>query len=180
MVAEWILRHISIGYFFDHPIKFGTEVSRGKSKERVAKNQGSHEFAGDLVVLVDSTSASASEVFARVMQIEKRGKVIGDATSGKVMTAQLFGIAATRLYTFSVSRIEVTVADLVMSDGQRLEGKGVVPDVPIVPTGRALAEKADPILAYAAKMEGAQLSAEDAGKFYFITRPPEPHAEGNP
>lgn len=169
-----------IGYFFDHPVKLGTEVSRRKSKERIAKNQSGHEFRGDLVVLVDSTSASASEVFARVMQIEKRGKVIGDATSGKVMTGQLFALAAAvRLYTFSVFEIEVTVADLVMSDGQRLEGKGVVPDVPIVPTGRALAEKDDPILAYAANMEGAQLSAEDAGKFYFITRPPEPNAEGN-
>jgi len=169
-----------IGYFFDHPVNIGTEVSRGHSKPLIAKNQSSHEFGGDLIVLVDSRSASSSEMFARVMQIEKRGKVVGDVTAGMVMVARRFPLLTTRVGMATLFGVEVTVADLVMSDGQRLEGKGVVPDVAIVPTGRALAETRDPILAYAAKMDGVQLPPEDAGKFYFITRPPEPNPEENP
>lgn len=171
------LAHL-VGYFFDHPVKVGTTVSRGKTKDLIAKNQGSHRFEGDLVVLVDSESASASEVFARVMQIENRGKVIGDITTGAVMAAESFPLTTARLDTFSVSEIEVTVSDLVMSDGQRLEGKGVVPDVLIVPTSLALVKMVDPTLSHAANLlGGGQLSADDAGKFYFIRRPPEPQAK---
>jgi len=173
-------------YFFDHAIKIGTEVSRGKSKERIAKSRKDGGFGGDLAVLVDSKSASASELFARVVQIEKRGKVIGDVTAGKVMEGQLFRLATARgalafgFGAFSAFGVEVTVADLVMSDGQRLEGKGVIPDVVIGPTDRALAEGADPILAQAVAAYGSRLSPEGAGKFHFITRVPEPGEEPTP
>lgn len=57
-----------------------------------------------------------------------------------------------------------------MSDGQSLEGIGVVPDKTIGPTGQALAEGTDPVLAYAATMFGAQLTPEQAGRLYFIKR----------
>jgi C-terminal processing protease CtpA/Prc len=162
-------------YFFDHDVKIGTEIRRNKRKDRMAKGRGGRAFTGQLLVLVDSASASASEIFARVIQIEKRGKIIGDVTGGKVMEATLVNLAAARgLATYCFFAIEVTVADLVMSDGHRLEGAGVVPDIALGPTGRALAEKTDPLLAYAASLFGAQISEEDAGKYYFIRPVPEP------
>ena len=169
-----------IGYFFDHDVRIGTEIRRNKRKDLIARSPGDRVFKGELLVLVDNNSASASEIFARVVQIEKRGKVIGDITAGKVMAAVFLNLASVRgVATISVFGIEVTIADLLMNDGKRLEGVGVVPDLALGPTGRALAQKSDPVLAYAISAFGVRISEEEAGKYYFIRPVPEPGEESD-
>jgi len=162
------------GYFFDHDVKIGNEIGRKKSVERIAKSRKTKAFKGKLVVLIDSRSASASEIFARVIQIEKRGQVVGDASAGAVMTSLLYSLDTIHGYreTF-YGGMNLTVGDLVMSDGHTLEGTGVVPDIRSVPNGPNLAERSDPTLAFAASLFGARLSKEEAGKFYFIASVPE-------
>lgn len=164
-------------YFFDRDVKIGDEVQRKKTKERFAKSLKEKVFGGDLIVLIDSKSASASEVFARVIQIEKRGKVVGDVSAGAVMTSRIYpmskesgGWSYATWYTFGAN---VTVGDLIMSDGGRLEGVGVIPDKVVGPTATALFQKDDPVLAYAASLLGTELSPEKAKEFYFITNKPE-------
>lgn len=165
------------GHFFDREVKIADFVMRDKIKERIAKPQKGRIFAGEVSVLIDSNSASASEVFARVMQIEKRGKVVGDVSAGAVMTSNFITMANSRgvpgFETLSFFALNVTIADLIMSDGNRLENVGVIPDYPVGPTGSALLSKSDPILSYAASLFGSKISSEDAGKFYFITKKPE-------
>ena len=167
------------GYFFDHDVKIGDEVARKNTKEEIGRSHKGKAFLGELVVLIDSLSASAAEVLARVIQIEKRGQVIGDASAGAVMEARLYALDSFRggptwvSYSF-YGAVSVTVRDFVMKDGQRLEAKGVIPDLMRVPTSQALAEKTDPVLAYAAELFGVRISPEEAGKFYFITHVPEP------
>lgn len=117
------------GYFFDREVKIGNEIGRRHNVERFAKSRKAKAFKGKLVVLIDSRSASAAEVFARVIQLEKRGQVVGDTSAGAVMTSvgiSLDMIIGSRLSAYG--GMSVTVNDLVMSDGQRLEGTGVVPD----------------------------------------------------
>jgi len=160
------------GYFFDRDVKVADFVMRDKTKERIAKSQKGKVYKGELIVLIDSNSASASEIFSRVVQLEKRGKVVGDVSAGAVMTSIFIPMANTRgtpgFETYSLFSLNLTVADLIMSDGKRLEGVGVIPDYPLGPTGKALFEKSDPILAYAAGLLGAKITEKDAGKFYFL------------
>lgn len=153
------------GYFFDHDLTISTDKRRKESKPYIAKTRGGDMFKGNLIVLVDSDSASASEVFARLIQLEKRGQVIGDRTSGAVMTARGFdhqtGNGDVLYYGASV-----TVGDLLMSDGKSLENVGVTPDEVLQPTGKDLAAQRDPVLARACELAGAPISAEKAGTFF--------------
>jgi len=153
------------GYFFDHDVNIFDETFRKEKKTSKAKTRGSDMFKGDLFVMVDSESASASEIFARLIQIEKRGKVIGDRSSGAVMVARYFdhqsGVGSV-LYFGNM----VTVADAIMTDGKSLENVGVVPDLTLVPEGADLAGKRDPVLAQAAKLAGVTLDPEKAGSLF--------------
>jgi carboxyl-terminal processing protease len=167
------------GHFFDRPVKLGDEVQRKDVKERIAKSLKDKLFSGDLIVLIDSHSASAAEVFARVIQIEKRGKIVGDVSAGAVMTSRFYSFANSRgTWSFgkwSVFGVNVTVGDLIMSDGNRIEGIGVIPDKPVGPSAEALFQKDDPVLAYAASLYGTKLSAQQARQFHFITHRYENH-----
>ncbi len=160
------------GHFFDREIKIADMITRNKTSERFAKPVSDRQFKGELVVLVDSNSASASEVFARLIQIEKRGKIVGDVSAGAVMTSYNMSMAIDRgapgFQTITPFGLNLTVADLIMSDGNRLEKIGVVPDHPVGPTPFAIANKNDPILAYAVGLLGEKLSSEDAGKLEFL------------
>ena len=97
------------GYFFDRTVKIADFIMRTKTSERIAKLRKENVFKGDLVVLIDSNSASASEVFSRVIQLEKRGQVVGDVSAGKVMTSQFRtmvnrrGVPETKHFPFLVS-----------------------------------------------------------------------------
>jgi C-terminal processing protease CtpA/Prc len=163
-----------LGHFFERDVKIGNIITRDKTDERFAKTRGDRVFKGELVVLVDSRSASAAEMTARTLQIEKRAKIVGDVSAGAVMTSYSLGLfspsSALADEVISYVGMSVSIADVVMSDGTRLEKVGVIPDVPVIPTGMALNKKMDAVLAYAATLLGAELTPEKAGEFYFITR----------
>ena len=166
-----------VGYFFDHNVKVGDIVTRKKTTEEIAKSRKEKVFSGELIVLIDSDSASASEVFSRVIQIEKRGKIIGDVSAGAVMTSHVhylsIGHNTTSVGVFVACALNLTIGDFIMSDGNRLENVGVIPDYPVGPTSYALAKKTDPVLSFAASKLGAELTPEKAGEFYFMRQKPE-------
>lgn len=155
-----------VGNVFDHDVKIADRVGRKETKPQLAKTVGAgHVFTGKIIVLVDSGSASAAELFARVMQLEQRGMVIGDQSSGSVMEARGFGyqqgVDTVIPYGFSI-----TDADLIMKDGKSLEHVGVTPDEIILPTATDLANGRDPVLARAAEEAGYRLDPAEAGKMF--------------
>lgn len=157
-----------VGYFFDKDITLGEIKRRKESKPLKAKTRGDKVFKGQLVVLVDSESGSASELFARTIQLEKRGTVIGDRTAGAVMRSVyrpglLGDMSSGNMIPYGAS---ITDADFILTDGQSLERVGVTPDEILLPTADQLAAKLDPALARAAALVGAELSAEKAGTLF--------------
>jgi C-terminal processing protease CtpA/Prc len=154
-----------IGNFSDHDVTVGDIKRRKETKPLIAKTRGGAGFKGQLVILVDSDSASASEVFARVMQLEKRGTVLGDHTAGKVMRSRSYvhqmGVDTVVMYAASV-----TDADVIMSDGKSLEQVGVTPDETSMPTAENLRARQDPVLSRAAAILGVKLDPVAAGKLF--------------
>ena len=154
-----------IGNFFPDDIRVGDEKMRKETKEIIAKSGKKDAFDGKLVVLIDSKSASASEIFSRVIQLEKRGVIIGDTSAGAVMEARHFdyesGMDVVAFYGASI-----TMADIIMKDGKSLEKTGVRPDEKLIPTGKDLAVGRDVVLARAIALLGFKATPEEAGKMF--------------
>lgn len=156
-----------IGNVFDQDIKIGDMKRRNETKPWIAKTRGDKTFKGQLIVLVDSRSASASEIFARVVQLEKRGRVIGDRTAGAVMVSRVYphhtGVDQVAYYGVSV-----TDADILMTDGQSLEHVGITPDQLLLPSAANLAAQRDPVLFRAATLAGLNIEPEKIGALFPI------------
>lgn len=162
-----------LSFFFDREIKIANLVTKEKTESITTKVlDPSKQYKGEVSVLIDSQSASASEMTARVLQLEKRAKIYGDYSSGSVMTSITvpFRSVMSALSDAAIIRVgmSVTVADVVMRDGSRLEKTGVIPEEVLQPTGIALKKRMDAVLAYAAVKMGVELTPEQAGKYYFI------------
>ena len=151
--------------FFDKELKLGELKGRRSMRSPVARKRNS-PFAGRLIVLVDAESASASEVFARVVQLENRGLVYGDRSSGSVMLSRQLVSAVESLDGVIMYGLSVTEADLVMADGKSLERVGVTPDQVILPTSVDLRAGNDPVLAQAVTALGGTLDPSAAAKMF--------------
>jgi len=85
-------------------------------------------YTGPVVILVNATSASASELFAATMQAAGRATIVGEPSCGCL------------LGYLGYSRIpgggELAYSEIgfVMANGRRIEGEGVLPDRPVPPT----------------------------------------------
>ena len=150
---------------FDHDVHVCDRVTKGGRKSENIKGFGGHAYSGKIVALVDSQSDSAAEVTSRVLQLEKRGTIVGDHSAGKVMEARTY-VDQLGVDTFFGFGTSVTDADLIMSDGKSLENTGVMPDETVLPTALDLATGRDPALARAAAILGVTISSADAGKYF--------------
>ncbi len=153
-----------LGHFFNHEVKLGDRVTRKETKAEMIKPRTPY-YSGNVIVLVDHNSASAAELFARVIQLEHRGKVIGDRSAGAVMEANDLEESIGTDYQVDYG-LSITEANIVMSDGKSLENAGVVPDELMVPTATDLATAKDPVLAHAAELDNVKLDPSAAGKLF--------------
>ena len=106
---------------------------------------GQQLYSGPVAILVDSHSASSSEVFAAGMQDTERARVIGSQSCGCVL-----GIARPRVMKGG-SVLEMSEVLWFTPKGRKLEGTGIVPDEVVLPTVADFQHKRDPVLTEADK-----------------------------
>jgi len=161
-----------LGHFFPDSIPLANDVRRDTTVAMFVRPVSKDPYDGDVTVLLDSRSASASEVTARTLQLRGRATIVGDRSAGAVMTSiyrplELGSAFEERVLWFGMS---VTVSDLVMPDGKSLEGTGVVPNIAVLPTSADLAAERDPALAFALELAGVKIDPHDAWKLFSETR----------
>lgn len=124
------------GYFLDEVVPFGLMKTRQQelrfvSNPRRATSDGAplQPFAGPLAILVDGHSASTSEIFAAGMQVIGRARLFGETTAGMALPAHMV-----RLPNDDV--LYHAVANFTDTRGERIEGRGAIPDEH-VPLSRA-------------------------------------------
>lgn len=153
------------GYFVDKDTKIADLQGRKVMEPQLAKTKGVNKFKGRIIVLINSRSASASEIFARFLQINERGVVIGDQSAGAVMQSKGYPmeIGGDSIIRYGMN---MTNADVIMTDGKSIEHVGVTPQILMVPSGDDLANQRDPVLSAALQLLDQKLSPEEAGKLF--------------
>jgi C-terminal processing protease CtpA/Prc len=134
------------GFFDDQPTVIA-HIKGRKSEDMKIKPQKT-TLSGPMVILVDSQTASAAEIFARHFQRTGRAQVIGDHTSGRVTAARFFP-EREGIDTIVPYGVQVTVGHVIFPGDEDLEKKGVTPDQLCIPTSEHLARNADPCMALA-------------------------------
>jgi len=105
------------------------EFSLGKMQMRqgmiafvVTPQEGA--FPGPIAVLIDSRSASTSEVLAAGLQEAKRARIFGERSAGAALPSQFRALPTGDLFQYAI-------ADLQTPGGWALEGRGVQPNEPV-------------------------------------------------
>jgi len=86
------------------------------------KTPTSFQYRGPLVVLVGPASVSAAEILARSLQVRGRAVLVGERTAGAVLVAHNYDLPDGGV-------VQLPVQDFEDPQGQRLENRGVAPDI---------------------------------------------------
>ena len=127
------------GFLVDKPNqRLGTMYTRDSTLNFVV-NPRADVFSGPVAVLVDSCSASTSEIFAGGLKDLGRARVFGTRTAAAALPS-----AFERLP--NGDGFQYALANYISQGGQPLEGLGVTPDVMIELTRPALLAGNDPVV----------------------------------
>ena len=113
---------IADGFLDDGPIV----ITRGRAEKQLEYNAEPGQWLQDvpMVVLVDRSSASASEVLAGALQDHGRALIIGEKTFGK-------GSVQSVLNLRNGSGIRLTTSRYYTPNGRSIQAEGIQPDVEI-------------------------------------------------
>lgn len=111
--------------FLKEGIVVSTEGRDPKNKEiRYVKKTGHKELEVPLVVLINGSSASASEIVAGALQDSKRAIIMGTQSFGKGSVQSVAKID-------DASGVKLTIAQYMTPKGTKIQAVGINPDVTI-------------------------------------------------
>jgi carboxyl-terminal processing protease len=111
------------GWFLKKGTLVVKEVGKDIDKSQYAYGNGALANV-PIVVLVNKGSASASEILAGALQINRGIKLIGEETFGK-------GTVQKVIEFNDGSSLKITIAHWVLPNGKILEGNGLKPDIEV-------------------------------------------------
>lgn len=124
---------------------------RFDGRRTVEKSAGPMIYSGPLAILVGPNSASAAEMSAETLRHYGRAVLVGGRTAGSVLISRDFSLP-------SGGTIQVPVASFETLDGERLEGRGLVPDCDISQTLAAIRAGRDLVIEAAERALDARAS----------------------
>jgi carboxyl-terminal processing protease len=134
------------GYFFPNTVLFGKFIRRsGRPVDIESGKPGVQIYQNPVVILMNESSGSGSELFAAAMQELGRAVVIGRQSCGCLL-------AATRRKLTGGSELNVSEFGYLSPKGNRVEGSGVTPDVVVPLTIDDIRERKDVVLAEAERI----------------------------
>jgi len=123
--------------------KLGTMIMRDGEFNFII-NRRPNAYGGQVAILIDGMSASTSEIFAGGMQDLNLARVFGSTTAGAALPSYIIKLP-------NGDGFQYAVANYISEGGEVLEGRGVTPDVTVVPTRETLRTEGDPVLQAARK-----------------------------
>jgi carboxyl-terminal processing protease len=122
--------------FFAKKVSFGKVISRsGKAPSLMLRilgvpsdlevgHPGGQIYSGPVVILVNEGSGSDAELFSAGMQENGRAIVVGRQTCGCVLASVAHRVKGG-------GELDISEFNILTAKGNRLEGTGVIPDIPV-------------------------------------------------
>jgi carboxyl-terminal processing protease len=129
------------GWLTDHAFLLATmHLRQGHIGFTVSPQE--RAFLGPVAILIDSGSASTSEIMASGLQEAGRARIFGETSAGAALPSVFKALPTGDLFQYAI-------ADLQTPHGVLIEGRGVVPDETVRCTRADLLSGRDPVLAAA-------------------------------
>ncbi|WP_225429980.1 S41 family peptidase [Deinococcus detaillensis] len=145
----------------------------GKGKTTVydtAKAQPT-DYTGQLVLLINKNSASASEIVAGALQDTKRATIVGETSFGK-------GVAQTPVQLVNGAEVRIVANEWLTPNGRQIQKKGITPDIKVDDNRRPIplnftgsGVKAGTKLTLNVSGKPVDVVADKDGKFTYIAPP---------
>ncbi len=125
--------------FIENGHKIVSIVGRNGYRYDVMAQESDVDIKKPLVLLIDGSSASASEILSGALKDYKRARLIGTKTYGKGMVQKIISMP-------NETGINLTVAKYLTPAGNDINKKGIDPDIIVPITKENIEEQQDPQL----------------------------------
>ncbi|MGL4368978.1 MAG: S41 family peptidase [Spirochaetota bacterium] len=100
-----------------------TRGREGSGINEEYKSQSMPSYTGDMLVLVNGGSASASEILSGALRDNKRSKLIGQKTFGKALVQRVIDVESEK------TGFTLTIRKYYTPSGEMIHKKGILPDI---------------------------------------------------
>ena len=125
--------------------KIVSVVGRNGLKQDLSAQKANYNVNKPLIVLIDHSSASASEILSGALKDYKKAKLVGTTTYGKGMVQEVLPMP-------NETGLNLTIAKYLTPNGTDINKKGITPDVPVEITTEDIKKSNDTQLIVAKRM----------------------------